>query len=411
MAHLAVMADSFSSHGILRLHGIPIQNAGVDGIHPDSYVHWPPLDAVLLSFVVRFFGDSEPVIFAYGSIAALAFAAAWFWLADFVGGHIRAISYTFALLTLQIFIDRSHIWTVSLCYALVLISMRIVLVEWESRTHNRWAIFAASFVLAFAVLTSWEALLMPIGLFVAAILLKDKRLARYSLILCGIAILAGVGFLLTSFAYVPELRSELAETIKYRAGFGFAVRPELNTLADSEVYELRPNVIQVVIIFLQRTILSIGAIAIISTAIHFHRLWLNRAGKVRRKQFAAIVSLAFVPSVWFVLFHNHVYVHDYEWLLIAPVAAIGTGELLNLLWTELPTRLFALSHSQSIHRNLVVLVSKVACSLVAFLHGLRRSPRPQFAWKRTHTDPPTPLVGMGGFDLPKARDWLAILRF
>jgi hypothetical protein len=220
MAHLAVMANSFNSHGILRLHGIPIQNAGVDGIHKDSYVHWPPLDAVLLSFIVRFFGDSEPVVFAYGSIVALAFAAAWFWLTDYVGGRLRAISYTFALLTLQIFIDRSHIWTVSLCYALVLISLRIVLVECESHAHNRWATFAASFVLALAVLASWEALLMPLGLFVAALLLKDRRLARYSLILWGIAILVGIAFLVTSFIYVPELRNDL-----------IGVRPA-NTMAD-----------------------------------------------------------------------------------------------------------------------------------------------------------------------------------
>ena len=334
MAHLAVMADSFSSHGILRLHGVPIQNAGVDGTHLDLYVHWPPLDAVLLSFIVRIFGDSEPVVFAYGSMMALAFAAAWFWLTDYAGGRVRAISYTFALLTLGIFIDRSHIWTVSLCYALILISLRIVLVEWENRTHNRWAIFAACCVLAFAVLASWEALLMPPGLFVAALVLRDKRLARYSLILGAIAVLAGAAFLLTAFAYVPELRSELVETVKYRAGFGFAAQPTLNTLADSHIYELRPNVVQIVFIFLQRTILSIGVIAIVSTAIHFRHLWLNRAGEPRRKQFAVLVSLAFVPVAWFILFHNHAFVHDYEWLIMAPVGAIGTGELLNLLWTE-----------------------------------------------------------------------------
>lgn len=338
MAHLAVMADSFSSHGILRLHGVPIQNAGVDGIHSDLYVHWPPLDAVLLSFIVRIFGDSEPVVFAYGSMMALAFAAAWFWLTDYVGGRVRAISYTFALLTLEIFIDRSHIWTVSLCYALILISLRIVLVEWEHRTHSRWAIFAACCVLAFAVLASWEALLMPPGLFVAALLLRDRRLARYSLILGAIAGLAGAAFLLTSFAYVPELRSELVETIKYRTGFGFAAPPTLNTLADSDLYELRPRVIQIVFIFLRRTILSIGVIAIVSTAIHFRHLWLNRAGELRRKQFVVLVSLTFVPVVWFILFHNHAYIHDYEWLLMAPVAAIGTGELLNLLWIERNTK-------------------------------------------------------------------------
>ncbi len=68
------------------------------------------------------------------------------------------------------------------------------------------------------------------------------------------------------------------------------------------------------------------------------------------------------------------------------------------VFLQLPTRLFALSHSPSTHRNLVVLVSNVACLLVAFLHGLRRSPRPQFAWKRTHTD---------RFELTEASHWLA----
>lgn len=338
MAHLAVLADSFNSHGILRLHGVPIQNAGVDGIHFDLYVHWPPLDAVLLSFIVRIFGDSEAVVFAYGSMMALAFAASWFWLTDYVGGLVRAISYTFALLTLEIFIDRSHIWTVSLCYVLILFGLRIVLVEWEHHTHTRWAIFAAGCVLAFAVLASWEALLMPPGLFIAALILRDKRLARNSLILGVIAVLAGATFLLTSLAYVPELRSELVETIKYRIGFGFAARPTLNTLADGDLYELRPRAIQFVSIFLQRTIIFIGVIAIVSTAIHFQHLWLNRAGGLRRKQFVVLVSLTFVPVAWFIVFHNHAYIHDYEWLLMAPVAAIGTGELLNLLWTEPNTK-------------------------------------------------------------------------
>jgi 4-amino-4-deoxy-L-arabinose transferase-like glycosyltransferase len=330
------MAESFNSHGILRLHGIPIQNAGVDGIYPDAYVHWPPLDAVLLSFITRLFGNSETVVFAYGSTMALAFAGAWFWLIDYVGGRVRAISYTFALLTLEIFIDRSHIWTVSLCYALIVISLRIVLAEWEHRTHTKRAIFVACCVLAFAVLASWEALLMPPGLFVAALLLRDKRLARYSLILGTIVVMAGAAFLLTAFAYVPELRSELVETIKYRAGFGFAVRPTLNTLANSVSSEFQPNVIQISFTFLIRTILFIGAI--VSAAIHLRHLWLNRVGELMPRQFAVLVSLMFVPVAWFIIFHNHVYIHDYEWLLMAPVAAIGTGELLNVLWTEPNTK-------------------------------------------------------------------------
>jgi hypothetical protein len=329
MAHLALMADSFKSHGIIALHGIPIQNAGVDGVYPDFYVHWPPLCAAILSLIVRVFGDSEPVIFASGSIMALAFAGSWFWFTDELFGRLRALWSTFALLTLGVFIERSHIWTVSLCYALVLLSMRIVIADWEEAICSKRAILVAAGLLSLATLTSWEALLMPPGLFVAALPLKDRRLVRYSAFLWLIAGLTVAAFLALPLVYVPELRNELVATIKYRAGLRFAVPPTLNGLADAVNYVYQPSATQFIEVLFLRIIRLIGVIGATSAVVFARRFWINRVDSLQRRQFVVFTTFAFIALAWFVAFPNHVVIHDYEYLIVAPMAALGSGELLS----------------------------------------------------------------------------------
>ena len=71
-AHIATIAHSFATHGIIGLHGIPIENFDPITTQPDNYLHWPPFFYYVLSLVLRAFPDSIRAMHLFMAVIAIA---------------------------------------------------------------------------------------------------------------------------------------------------------------------------------------------------------------------------------------------------------------------------------------------------------------------------------------------------
>lgn len=81
-AHFATIAHFFATHGIIGLHGIPIENFDPLTTQPDNYLHWPPLYFYILSLVQRAFPDSIRAMHLFMAVIAIANALAMWAIAS-----------------------------------------------------------------------------------------------------------------------------------------------------------------------------------------------------------------------------------------------------------------------------------------------------------------------------------------
>jgi hypothetical protein len=164
-------------------------------------------------------------------------------------------------------------------------------------------------------------------------------LARIALVLGLTAALACAMFLIVCIGASPDLRTELVATLKYRTGSQYAAGLSLNSIADTMLYSTQPSTRD----FLQKAyerLEAFGMIGIASVFVFGWRVWKGRKSKEERKLFVLFTTFAFVCIAWFSAFPNHIYMHDYQWLLLAPLAAMGIGELLRWIWLK-PETLFS----------------------------------------------------------------------
>lgn len=328
LAHLALMARSFASHGVLALHGIPIMNAGVTGVHPDVYIHWPPLYFILVGMVVRVFGDSERTIFACGAVSALLFAGAWYWLLKRCGGTLLATACAYALLATPVFAGRAHIWTVAPCYTPILLSLHFAIAAW--RTGKSWCWAAACAAATAATLVSWEALLLGPGILLAALLLRETKLARIALTICAGAALGAACFVAECAAAYPEWMADLIQTVRFRSGLKAAAVFSINTLNAGDA-AAQPSAMAFLRGIYDRLV-DFGMLPLFAMLAFAWYIWKQRAREPQL--FVIFVSLSSIAAAWFAVFRNHIFFHDYQWLLLAPPAALGLGKLLEWLWLE-----------------------------------------------------------------------------
>ena len=71
-AHIATIAHSFVTHGVIGLHGIPIENFDPLTTQPDNYLHWPPFFYYVLNLVLRAFPDSIRAMHLFMAVIAIA---------------------------------------------------------------------------------------------------------------------------------------------------------------------------------------------------------------------------------------------------------------------------------------------------------------------------------------------------
>jgi hypothetical protein len=332
-AHFAVMARSFVSHGIFGLGGVPIQNEGPLTASPDAYVNWPPLYPMLLSLVFRVAGDAETVQHVVAALLVLAPAAVVAALVRWALGTIPAAIAAIAYLTAPIVAAFGHLGlhlhlaillsvAALACFA---VATRPVLPGAAPR-RRLWAV-GATIAILLAAFTSWEATLAAPGLVLLAVLRRDRPALRLAVLL---AVFAAAGAVSVFVLYAIEYRwfgDAILHRILLRTGFGTPsdvsslVSPHsVQEAAESTAVSSLPTYLLGVVIGRLALLGIIGLPAVAAAIFIPRRIWRGQSALAY-----VAAGLASMFLLWAALMRNHLEIHDYEVLLLAPLAALCAG--------------------------------------------------------------------------------------
>lgn len=404
-AHFATMARTFAEVGIVALRGVPVQNNLPLTASPDIYVNWPPLYSYVLSLAMRAFGSGERVVHTFACTVTLAIAVLLFVLMRRRLGTFLAMAGTAAFLNAPIIATYGHMAApVTFCLALVLASVLFYLIATEEAAARRsraaiWGAAAASIALyVLAVAASWEAVLVSPALLVHALVTRDRARARLSLVLgvAGAATVVAVGALY--FTAYPDHFDALVARLKLRAGFGMDYDATAHPLFDSPHFiqergepDLRVSAPVGLAAALAR-LDALGPLGGFALAL----LFFVKVGAWRRPVPLAPVFVAFggMFTLWALLMPHHVVIHDYQTLMMAPLAGVGFAVLLATegLGTGAPSR-------ASVALVLSVIVVGLAFRLDAtrlLIVGNDRTPEIRFMERVAATVPERSIVLLPG---------------
>ena len=189
---MATSARTFATEGVWKLRGIPVNNNLPIGAE-DQYTHWPPLLPILLSGCFRMFGTSERTAHIFMlcvllATAVLVFRLGWLWLGP-VGGALAG----YFLLTLPVVVQFGDLVAQQSLAMLFVVAAVVAFysASAEPTSQNRDLGHPVSVregvgavLLFLAVLSSWEAVLVMPGFWLAARRVPELRRA---------AVLAAVG--------------------------------------------------------------------------------------------------------------------------------------------------------------------------------------------------------------------------
>jgi hypothetical protein len=342
-AVFATSARNFARFGILGLGGVPVDN-NPPITSDDSYVHWPPLFPATLSILFRLFGVSETVAHLWMLAIAIGTALMVFAVArDWLGISGGALAGSLWLATPVVVHYSQVVVPESLAILLMLVS------TYAFQRARPWLAASAAFL---AACTSWEAALIPAGLWLGATVSKrrsQKRLAA----LCALA--AVLALLLIGGCYAshsPALVRDAVQTALFRMGLSdtYSKRPIVDSV---ERYIGLGESIGRILVNFPRMLGIFGAAALVLLALS------------RPKGSGILLYALGTPWLaWCILMRNHMAAHDIEMDLAAPLAAIA------LAWVGLAI----LEQPRTVAKACASGVIAMAVALQPWVLGTEKSP-------------------------------------
>jgi 4-amino-4-deoxy-L-arabinose transferase-like glycosyltransferase len=342
-ASCMTMAESFNHLGPLHTHFVPIQNNLPLGSHPDVYLHWPPLFPLLLSFVLRLFGDHE----SSGRFFAMAITCASAGIVFLIGRHLY--NTRVALLSCFFFFTSRATYEGARAVLHQPLAMFFgsatvlcfLLATRESSPPSRsmpWTLLGLVSTVC-TVLTAWDPVFIPVGLFLAALYLRQRKALRIAAVYVLADVLTFVAVQADYLLTYPSLFKNQFATIAYRAGVKFdgGSSLRLHGIVDRVHYVGGLSLVgsyshAVRFVYQYFNVLTLLAVPV------FLALCVQ-AGKRRHAPTLYLVGgLLFPGLLWYALMRNYVAVHPFVLVLFAPIVALASGFVLNWLWTALNTR-------------------------------------------------------------------------
>ena len=297
-ADVATAARTFAEVGIFHLHGVPVNNnSPID--NNDFYTHWPPLLPILLSLCFRVFGVTERVahllmLCLLVTTAILVFRVGQRWL-GVVGGALAGLFW----LTLPVTLQFGH----SVVHQQLMTMFMVAAVLAFLEEHEA----VGSVMLFLGALSSWEIVLVAVGLLVAS--RWRPQLRRQAV---AAAIGAGGGVLFVAALYLwnsPQLAVDTLQAAKFYMGMSstYSHRMALEQIQVSSreqfSYVLLNNVWML-------GPLGLGAVLQLLTA------------RVRGRSLI-LASLATPWLVWCVVMKNYTARHHFDFVIAAPLVALA----------------------------------------------------------------------------------------
>lgn len=302
-ADVATTARTFARAGILKLHGVPVNNNAPIGPH-DQYTHWPPLLPIVLSVAFRFFGASELVahLFMLGILLATAliiFRLGAIWLGP-VGGALAGYFW----LTLPVVVQFGDL------VAQQSLAMLFVLAALVCFYTGREKLAVA--LLFFAVVSAWEAVLVLPGIWLASRWLPELRRTAA---IAAVGIGAGVACILGLFIInSPALAADTLQTAKFYMGVS-KTYSHIFSHDQREPLTLPKQLSGI----LWNHLWMLGALGLAATM---------QLVSARPKSGALLLSSLATPWIlWALIMRAHIAIHHFELLIAAPLVALALAWL------------------------------------------------------------------------------------
>jgi hypothetical protein len=340
-AHIATIAHSFVTHGIIGLHGIPIENFDPLTTQPDNYLHWPPFFYYVLSLVLRAFPDSIRAMHLFMAVIAIANAYVMWIIASMFFKPRVAIVCGSAFLLMP----------ATLRYGLILVPANLAMLEVsvallfmlrylqgaDAGREKLLNLGLSAFAFFLACITSWEPFLALPGLLLAYGFDRRSEILKTCFCWAIAAIAAGASTLAIFSLSDSTFFWDLWSIFTFRLGLTqylplparvHPVEGQLETIDGLHVFSSSPHFFEAYVI---RTQLFCGSLGIIGLFALLLTALRHRRG-IPDNFFAALVlPLCTFWLGWAVIMQGHYIIHEYQLILASPILALSVTCIYSLL--------------------------------------------------------------------------------
>lgn len=339
-AHFATIAKSYLEHGVIALGAVPIQNNAPLTALPDAYLNWPPLYPLALSGVFAILGESEIIHHLFASAINMALggilAAAVCRRFGLLAASVSAIVYFNA----PILAKYGHVGSqLHLSLLLCVASLWLFAIASERMRlgqPGKWMAGAAGCAIYnLSVLASWEPVLAVPGLALFAAASRDRKAFALSIAYGVVAVVTVCGVFAVYWAEYSYFGDAILQRIMLRSGMEVAYDPAVSAMFDSphfiqETHEPRGDVASGYFFKISFGALMMQGLLGVAGICAAYKLpiW-NRSSKIAY----IICGVASIYMLWAIVMRQHMDIHDYQILLLAPVSAILAGALASMLFS------------------------------------------------------------------------------
>ena len=339
-AHIATIAHSFVTHGIIGLHGIPIENFDPLTTQPDNYLHWPPFFYYVLSLVLRAFPDSIRAMHLFMAVIAIANAYVMWIIASMFFKPRVAIVCGSAFLLMP----------ATLRYGLILVPANLAMLEVsvallfmlrylqgaDAGREKLLNLGLSAFAFFLACITSWEPFLALPGLLLACVFNRRSEILKTCVCWTIAAIAAGASTLAIFSLSDSTFFWDLWSIFTFRLGLTqylplparvHPVEGHLETIDGLNVFSSPSHFFEAYVIRTQLFCGSLGIIGIFALLLTA----LRRRGITNNFFAALLLPLCTFWLGWAVIMQGHYIVHEYQLILASPILAIGVTCIYSLL--------------------------------------------------------------------------------
>jgi hypothetical protein len=339
-AHIATIAHSFVTHGIIGLHGIPIENFDPLTTQPDNYLHWPPFFYYVLSLVLRAFPDSIRAMHLFMAVIAIANAYVMWIIASMFFKPRVAIVCGSAFLLMP----------ATLRYGLILVPANLAMLEVsvallfmlrylqgaDAGREKLLNLGLSAFAFFLACITSWEPFLALPGLLLACVFNRRSEILKTCVCWTIAAIAAGASTLAIFSLSDSTFFWDLWSIFKFRLGLTqylplparvHPVEGQLETIDGLNVFSSPSHFFEAYVIRTQLFCGSLGIIGIFALLLTA----LRRRGIPNNFFAALLLPLCTFWLGWAAIMQGHYIIHEYQLILASPILAIGVTCIYSLL--------------------------------------------------------------------------------
>jgi hypothetical protein len=340
-AHIATIAHSFATHGIIGLHGIPIENFDPITTQPDNYLHWPPFFYYVLSLVLRAFPDSIRAMHLFMAVIAIANAyVMWIIASMFFKPRVAIVCGSAFLLmpaTLKYGLILLPANLAMLGVSVALLFMLRYLQGTADGCGRLLDLGLSALAFFLACITSWEPFLALPGLLLAYAF--DRRSEIFKTCFCWAiaAIAAGASTLVIYSLSDPTFLEDMWSIFTFRLGLTqylpmsariHPVEGQLQTIDSLNVFSSAVHFFEAYVVRTQVFCGSLGIVGLFALLLTA----LRRRRSIPDNFFAALLlPLGTVWLGWAAVMQGHYIIHEYQFILASPLLAIGVTCLYSLL--------------------------------------------------------------------------------